>query len=520
MVKEFELAVRPAEAANLTLLKKVIGRKLSLGMDELGAVEILRRSVDARRSPVWIRLKVRVFTHNDRPESWQSPFHFRDVSSAPRVVIAGAGPAGLFAALRLIEGGMKPVILDRGKNVSDRKLDIARINREHKVNPNSNYCFGEGGAGTFSDGKLYTRSTKRGSVEGVLQMMVHHGAHPEILIDTHPHIGSDKLLPLITHIRETILAHGGEIHFGHTVSRIANHNGEVTAFVDQHGNHFEGESFILATGHSARDIYHLFASEGWPVEAKPFALGVRVEHPQDLINAIQYHQKKPDLFLPAATYALTAQSQGHGVFSFCMCPGGIIVPSATEQNQVVVNGMSNSRRNSPFANAGIVTEIKGDDTNAFSHLGPLAGLAYQEQVEQQMLVGGMLSQKAPAQRLTDFLGSQYSASLPESSYQPGLQSAALHELLPLQVTQRLKEGFLHFEKKMKGFITREALITGTESRTSSPVRIPRDPLHLHYSLFHNLYPCGEGAGYAGGIVSSAIDGENAARVILAKKGVL
>lgn len=520
MVKEFEMAVRPAEAVGFTSLKKVVCRHLSIEMDALSHLEILRKSVDARRSPVWIRMKMRVYTLPDRPEPVLFKPAYRDVSKAPAVVIAGAGPAGLFAALRLLEGGMKPVILDRGKNVSERKPDIARLHREHKVNPDSNYCFGEGGAGTFSDGKLYTRSTKRGSVEDVLRKMVYHGANPEILIDTHPHVGSDKLLPLITHIRQTILDQGGEIHFGHRVAGIEQQDGKVTAFTDQLGNRFAGEAFILATGHSARDIYHLFAGNGWPIEFKPFALGVRVEHPQALINTIQYHQKNPDPCLPAATYTLKAQVQGKGVFSFCMCPGGIIVPSATRQEQVVVNGMSNSRRNSPFANAGIVTEIGYEEVAEFSRFGALAGLAYQEAVEQQMRVGGVYSQSAPAQRLTDFLGRKLSTDLPKSSYSPGLQSAPLHELLPAQVTARLMEGFQRFGMMMKGFITDEAVVVGTESRTSSPVRIPRHPEELHYPLFGNLFPCGEGAGYAGGIVSSAIDGQNAARMILLKNGLL
>jgi uncharacterized protein len=520
MVKEFEISVRPIDAASLPSLKKVVCRHLSIQSDELSGLEIVRRSVDARRSPVWIRMKIRVYTHPYQPLTAAEPVHFRDVRQAPAVVIAGAGPAGLFAALRLIEKGLKPVIVERGKNVSDRKTDIARLNREHKVNPDSNYCFGEGGAGTFSDGKLYTRSTKRGNVDAVLRMMVQHGASEDILIDTHPHIGSDRLLPMITAIRNTILDHGGEIHFGHRIADIEYRGNRTTAFIDSLGNRFEGIAFILATGHSARDIYRLFDSKGWPLEAKPFALGVRAEHPQYLINTIQYHQKNPDPYLPAATYTLTARSQDKGVFSFCMCPGGIMVPSATGQDHLVVNGMSNSRRNSPFANAGIVTEIGMDDFSRYAHLGSLAALAYQEDVERQMLVGGMFSQRAPAQRLTDFIARRLSDDLPASSYFPGLQSAPLHELLPSPVSVRLKEGFLQFEKKMKGYITRDAIITGTESRTSSPVRIPRNPENMQYPLFENLYPCGEGAGYAGGIVSSAIDGENAAKMILTKNGLL
>ena len=516
MIKEIELSVRPAEAANDTTLRKAVCGKLGLAMDEISHLETLRRSVDARRHPVWIRMLVRVYTHSDQPQPRDPGFAFGNVSSSPVVVIAGAGPAGLFAALKLIEGGMKPVILDRGKSVSDRKHDIARLHREHKVNPDSNYCFGEGGAGTFSDGKLYTRATKRGNVRRILELMVSHGASEDILIDAHPHIGSDKLLSMITAIRETITGCGGEIDFGDRLTAAYHSGGRVTAFIDQHGNRFEGKAFIIATGHSARDIYRLFSQYGWPLEFKPFAMGVRVEHPQALINSIQYHAKNPDPLLPPAEYRLTAQSEGKGVFSFCMCPGGIIVPSATEQNHIVVNGMSNSRRNSPFANAGIVTEIRPEDLKVYMDHGPLAGLIFQEDVERSMLAGGMYSQKAPAQRLTDFLDNRYSSTLPDSSYQPGLISTALHELLPPFIANRLKDGFHQFNKKMKGFITGDATVTAIESRTSSPVRIPRHPILLNYQPFENLYPCGEGAGYAGGIVSSAIDGENSAAAILSK----
>jgi uncharacterized protein len=520
MIKDLETSLRPAEAASPLLLKKHVGKKLGLSMDEIKHIEVIRRSVDARRHPVWIRLKITVYTHNDEPALQTLSFPFRIVSHAPRVIIAGTGPAGLFAALKLIEGGMKPVLMDRGKPVSERKHDIARINREHKVNPDSNYCFGEGGAGTFSDGKLYTRSTKRGNIRRILELMVFHGASNDILLDAHPHIGSDKLLPMITAIRQTILDCGGEFHFGHRVDEIETRNGRVTAFVDQNENRFEGEAFILATGHSARDIYQLFHDKGWALEAKSFAMGVRVEHPQALINAIQYHAKNPDPHLPAASYALVAQSEGRGVFSFCMCPGGIIVPSATIQNQVVTNGMSSSRRNSPFANAGIVTEIRPEDAAAFSHLGPLAGMGYQQDLESLMAVGGAHSQKAPAQRLVDFLDRRYSQSLPLSSYHPGLQSTPLHELLPTTITKRLIDGFKTFGNKMKGFVSQDAVITAIESRTSSPVRIPRCVTNMNHPDLSNLYPCGEGAGYAGGIISSAIDGENIAASILQKKNLL
>jgi uncharacterized protein len=514
MIQETEVSVRPVEAASSMLLKKHLAARLGVPHDAISHLEVLRRSVDARRHPVWIRMRVKVYTHGDLPIPWRSPFVFKNVASARRVVIAGTGPAGLFAALKLIEGGYKPVLIDRGKGLSERKRDIARIHREHKIHPDSNYCFGEGGAGTFSDGKLYTRATKRGDVQRILNMMVHHGASPEILVDAHPHIGSDKLLPMIAAIRETILNSGGEIHFGHRLSSIF-HNGEtITAFADQNNNRFEGAAFILAIGHSARDTYRYFQEQGWPLLAKPFALGVRIEHPQQLINSIQYHAKKPDPLLPAATYALTAQVSGKGVFSFCMCPGGIIVPSATLQNQIVVNGMSNSRRNSPFANAGIVTEISGEDLSRYAGNNPLAGLLLQEELEQRMVVGGEYSQKAPAQRVTDFLRKTYSATLPDTSYQPGVQSAPLHQLLPNSIVERLSEALGQFNRKMKGFVTDQAIITGVESRTSSPVRLPRCPEKLNYAPFRNLYPAGEGAGYAGGIVSSAIDGEKIAEQIL------
>lgn len=516
MIKELSISVKPSEAANSITLKTIICKKSGIDKDSISHFEIIKRSIDARRYPVWIRMKVRLYTHSDKPTNDIFQFHFTNVCGKTPVIIAGTGPAGLFAALKLIESGVKPVLIERGKDVSNRKKDIARINREYKINPDSNYCFGEGGAGTFSDGKLYTRSTKRGDVKRILQLMVFHGSSPDILIDALPHIGSDKLLPLITNIRKTILDCGGEIYFDSRVSKIIKKNNRVTAFVDQKGIKYEGKYFMLATGHSARDTYNLLHDSKLPLLPKPFAIGVRVEHPQKMINAIQYHSKNPDPFLPPATYSLTAQSEGYGVFSFCMCPGGTVVPAATREDQIVVNGMSNSKRDSPFANSGIVTEIKVKDLEKAGYNGPLAGILFQEELEQKMKVGGKYSPKAPAQRLTDFLENRYSANIPASSYYPGLQSSQLNELLPVNIVKRLQDGFLQFNKKMKGFITEEAVVIGAETRTSSPVRIPRNPISLSHIILENLYPCGEGAGYSGGIISSAIDGENAAKAIIEK----
>lgn len=509
-MKILEIILTPRQAFGETNITPHVAKSLRVQPDEITQVKILKRSVDSRSKRVWVRVKLEVYLHEKPPLENKSDKNYPNVRNAKRVVIAGTGPAGLFAALRLIERGFKPVILERGKDVHQRKTDIAQLTTKQKVNPDSNYCFGEGGAGTFSDGKLYTRSTKRGDVSGILDTLVYFGASPEILIDAHPHIGSDKLPAIIENIRSFIIQAGGEIHFNTRMCGLKYSGRKVGGLTDQHGNVFEGSAFILATGHSARDIYELFIREKFPLEFKPFALGVRVEHPQQLIDTIQYHSKQKDPYLPAATYNLVHQAAGRGVFSFCMCPGGIIVPSATGDQQVVVNGMSNSRRNSPFANSGIVVTVDAADLSKYTNHGALMGLRFQEHIEKISFLSGGSCQRAPAQRLTDFIDGKLSDSLPDSSYYPGLTPYPVNQIFPDFISSRLQEGFRAFDKKMRGFLTREAIVTATESRTSSSVRIPRDPGTLQYVALDNLYPCGEGAGYSGGIVSSAIDGENVA----------
>lgn len=470
-------------------------------------IRILRRSLDLRGGAKY-HVKMLCFEPGETvtPIDYSSPY--RDCHDETPVVIVGAGPAGLFAALKALELGLKPVIVERGKPVGDRKKDIALLGRERKLDEDSNWCFGEGGAGTYSDGKLYTRSTKRGDTSEVIKKLIEHGADPKIAIDAHAHIGTDRLSPVIANIRNTIISHGGEFHFGCRVSDFIIRNDKVCGVVCLDGSRFEGSAVLLATGHSAREIYELFASKGWPLEAKPFALGVRVEHPQSLINSIQYHSRKPSPLLPPASYRLTAQASGHGVFSFCMCPGGVIVPAATAHGQQVVNGMSNSKRNSPFANSGIAVTVGLDDARQFASAGPLALLRFQQSVEAAMFSLGNDDLAAPAQRLTDFCDGRLSTSLNRSNYLGPTLSAPLHELLPPFVVQCLQEGFRLFDRKMRGFLTDQASILAVESRTSSPVRIPRSDDGRHI-LLRGLYPCGEGAGYAGGIVSSAVDGINA-----------
>ncbi len=479
---------------------------------------IIRRSIDARNDILY-RYRVEVGKPDETLDEYVLE-DYKNVAEAEPVIIIGAGPAGMFAALKLLMRGFRPVILERGKDVHARKFDMAKLSTEGVVNPDSNYCFGEGGAGTFSDGKLYTRSSKRGDIREVLHQLVRFGADPSILIDAHPHIGSDKLPIVVENIRKCIIEHGGEYHFDSRVTDIEKlEDGSFKVTVTPcHTEQGEGtvtyasRKVILATGHSARDIYEMFHGKGWELQAKGFALGVRVEHPQSLINKIQYHGKYQP-YMPTAEYSFVTQVLDRGVFSFCMCPGGILVPAATASGELVLNGMSNSQRNSKWANSGVVVQIEPEDFPEYAQYGPLALLRFQQDIEKKMFeYTGSL--KAPAQRMMDFCRRIPSANLPKSSYHPGVENAPLHELLPEHVSLRLKYAFPEIgNKKMHGYYTNDALVLGVESRTSSPVRIPRDPETLEHVQIAGLYPCGEGAGYAGGIVSSALDGINCAAKI-------
>ncbi len=482
----------------LPLAAKALGCKPQM----VGEWRVVRRSVDARKEPLY-RYRVAVVRKGEDFEEYVTE-PYLDVASAEPVLIVGAGPAGMFAALKLLTRGYKPVILERGKDVHARKFDIARLSREGLVDTDSNYCFGEGGAGTFSDGKLFTRSSKRGDIREVLHQLVQFGADPDILVSAHPHIGSDKLPQIVENIRKCIVGHGGEYHFDCRVEDIVRKADGSYELKAPCGS-FSARKVILACGHSARDIYRLFVSRGWAVEAKGFALGVRVEHPQWLINKIQYHGKWQP-FMPTAEYAFVTQIEGRGVFSFCMCPGGILVPSSTEPGELVLNGMSNSARNSKWANAGVVVSVEPEDLPHYQKYGPLSSLEFQRDVERSMFDFSS-SFKAPAQRMMDFCRRVPSANLPASSYHPGTVPAPLHELLPENISLRLKYAFPYVGNKlMHGYYTNEALLLGVESRTSSPVRLPRDPQTLEHVDLPGLYPCGEGAGYSGGIVSSALDG--------------
>jgi uncharacterized FAD-dependent dehydrogenase len=501
-----ELALDLDRADDAAAQRRLAARMLGRPETQITAVRVRKRSLDARHVPVTVHLQVDVYCDEPAPEEELPRPSYRTVSGDRSVVIVGCGPAGMFAALRLIELGIKPIVLERGKDVRARRHDLAAIQRHGIVDPDSNYCFGEGGAGTYSDGKLYTRATKRGSVDAVLRTLVAHGAPPDILIDAHPHIGSNRLPTVVTALRDSILQSGGEIRFGTRVADLVidahqRLRGVVTAGNDE----IIGDAVILATGHSARDIFALLAAHAIRIEAKPFAMGVRVEHPQPLIDRLQYHGA-PDPRLPAASYRLATTVGERGVFSFCMCPGGFIVPAATQQDEVVVNGMSLSRRDSPFANSGIVVSVEAADLDAYRIHGALAGMHYQHALETAAATAGGGQQRAPAQRLTDFLAGRQSPTLPATSYHPGITAAPLHTLLPSQLVKRIQDGFKRFGTSMRGYITEEAVLVGVETRTSSPVRIPRDADSLQHPEIAALYPCGEGAGYAGGIVSAALDG--------------
>ncbi|HUS87667.1 MAG TPA: NAD(P)/FAD-dependent oxidoreductase [Bacteroidales bacterium] len=516
-MKEVTLVLTPGEASNDKIIRGKASARSGIPEEEIKGLRYLHRSVDARRGRISVSLKVEVWTE-EVPSSLTAPrFKWKDVGRSREVIIIGSGPAGLFAALTLIEEGIRPVILERGKEISKRKVDIARIGREHIIDNDSNYCFGEGGAGTFSDGKLYTRSKRRGDNLRVLELLVCHGANPDILFEAHPHIGTDKLPGVIMNIRNTITEAGGLVLFDHRVEDIIIKNGNVAGVQCRGGSTFISSNVILATGHSARDIYHLIRRKDIALEAKSFAMGVRVEHPQEMIDRIQYHGSGRDPFLPAAIYSLTSQIEGRGVYSFCMCPGGFIVPAATSDEEIVVNGMSPSGRNSPYANSGIVVEVRPEDIPAeYYRTGSLAGLMYQADIERLAWLNSERSQVAPAQRLNDFIFGRQSVNLPAVSYFPGVVSSPIHKWLPPSIAQKLKGGFLQFERRMKGFVTSEAVITAVESRTSSPVRIKRNKETLEHVEVLGLYPAGEGSGYAGGILSSSIDGIRVAKAIALK----
>jgi uncharacterized FAD-dependent dehydrogenase len=523
MQQTLSLTLEPEIALDDAVLRQYIQTKFLNTNDNEFSIRRVRQSIDARKGQVKINLDIEIYSGETPPPEMEFQKEYPDVSHQPQAIIVGAGPAGMFAALRLIELGIKPILIERGKDVRARRRDLAAINKDHIVNPESNYCFGEGGAGTYSDGKLYTRSKKRGDIRRILEILVAHGSTSEILFDAHPHIGTNKLPSVVADLRESILKAGGEVHFDTKVIDFILFNGEMKGVVTADGKEISGLGVILATGHSARDIFELMHQKDILIEAKPFAMGVRIEHQQSLIDTHQYHRQERGL-LPAATYSLVAQTYykniQRGVFSFCMCPGGFIVPAATAEGELVVNGMSPSRRDSKYANSGVVVAINEVDWKKHKHLGPLAGLQLQKEVEQNAwkLAANAKklskSQFVPAQLLTDFLNGKISQDLLPTSYQPGLVSMDMAEVLPDIIARPLQEGIKEFGKKMKGYVTNEAQLIGIESRTSSPVRIPRDKDSLEHLQIKRLFPCGEGAGFAGGIVSAAMDGERCAEQLV------
>lgn len=512
MKKQLELTIRPDEIDTPSILILKASQLLSLPTDRISTVIPQKKSIDARSKYPVFRFVVDVFV-DEEPANEQNLIKYDPVKSNKKVIVVGFGPGGMFAALKLIEAGIKPIIIERGKDVRARRRDIKALQQDQIVNPESNYCFGEGGAGAYSDGKLYTRSTKRGNTKRILDILIQHGADPDIKIDTHPHIGSNKLPKIVSSIRETIINCGGEIFFNSKVTDFILKDDEIIGVNVNNNLELFADAVILATGHSAKDIYYLLHQKKIILEPKPFAMGVRIEHPQALIDEIQYHTKIRPASLPAANYSLACNVDGRGVYSFCMCPGGIIVPSATAQEEVVVNGMSISKRNSPFANSGFVVEITEKEWKENEKDYPFSGLKLQMELERSAFELANHTQMAPAQRVTDFVSGKYSQTIPESSYIPGLTSAELHKELPEFISSRLKKALMLVDKKKRGFYSDDAIIVGVESRTSSPIRIPRDKETLMHQQVKGLFPCGEGAGYAGGIISAAIDGENIASAV-------
>lgn len=514
MIRNIQIRISLKEEGQPGGLKARTAKYLGVSEDDF-QFKVQRKSIDARKPSIYFNYKLEVYINEPAPKETSYHFDYKDVSQAKPIHIIGFGPAGMWAALRCLELGFKPIVLERGKNVQERRRDLKAINQDHTVHPDSNYCFGEGGAGTYSDGKLYTRSLKRGDVRRVFESLVFHGATEEILVDAHPHIGTNKLPKIVQNIRETIIKFGGEVHFETKVTDFKLKDNKLTSLVVNENKELETQRVILATGHSARDIFELLHKKDIALKAKSFAMGVRVEHPQHIIDSIQYHCRgERSELLPAAAYSLVQQVNNRGVYSFCMCPGGFIVPAATAQGEVVVNGMSPSKRNNKFANSGIVVEINVDeDLPTYEKYGVLKGLEYQKNLERLAFTAGGRTQTAPAQRLTDFVEGKISQDLNPTSYQPGLNSSPLHSLFPKLIGSRLRKGFAQFGKKMKGYYTEEANIVGVESRTSSPITIPRTEKLEHLEI-KGLFPCGEGGGYAGGIVSAAMDGERCAEAAI------
>jgi uncharacterized FAD-dependent dehydrogenase len=507
MIHEYQVRVVPQVAVNEQSLRGFLADEYGFDVRTITAVRILRRSIDARQRTIYVNLKVRIYINEQPADDEYQHTDYSDVSGCPQVIVVGAGPGGLFAALRLIEHGLRPIVIERGKNVHDRKRDLSLITKTQQVDPESNYCFGEGGAGAYSDGKLYTRSKKRGSIEKILHVFCQHGASTNILADAHPHIGTDKLPRVIENMRNTIIRCGGEVHFQTKMTQLLLKESQVVGILTADGREWRGP-VILATGHSARDVYRYLAGSGVEIEAKGIAVGVRLEHPSMLIDQIQYHNRQGrGKYLPAAEYSFVTQVEGRGIYSFCMCPGGFVIPAATDRQQIVVNGMSPSNRGGQWSNSGMVVETRAEDIEGDD---PLRVMNFQEELERTCWQQGNMKQTAPAQRMADFVNKRLSYDLPRSSYAPGLISSPLHFWLPSSISHRLQEGFKAFGRQCHGFLTNEAVMIGVETRTSSPVRIVRQPETLMHVRLQGLFPCGEGAGYAGGIVSAGVDGERCA----------